>query len=73
MASHATVALDDEDHDDDRLLTQAETLQKLNLKSDRTLRNWARRGEGPRRIRIGGSIRYRAADVQQWIEDQYVA
>jgi len=36
-----------------------------------TLRTWRsrRRGYGPRAVQVGGSIRYRLADIVAWIDD----
>lgn len=31
-----------------------------------TLRNWRTAGKGPKFIRIGATIRYRASDVKKW-------
>lgn len=56
--------------DPDRLLTQEETAKILRL-TDRTLRNWAREGIGPRRVALPGRfVRYRAGDVRDWINSQ---
>lgn len=35
-----------------------------------TLHVWRRRGEGPPAIKVGGSIRYRRADVERWLAEQ---
>ncbi len=35
-----------------------------------TVYAWNHRGTGPRRIRVGRHIRYRASDVSQWVEKQ---
>lgn len=35
-----------------------------------TLRNWRYRGEGPVSFKIGGSVRYRKAELERWIGDQ---
>lgn len=47
-------------------LSEAQVAKQLG-KCVRTLRNWARHGYGPRRVRIGRSIYYRTTDVSQWI------
>lgn len=33
----------------------------------RTLANWRYRGTGPQYIKPGGSVRYRAGDVEAWL------
>lgn len=35
-----------------------------------TLYQWRVRGYGPPSVRIGKHVRYRPADVEQWIADQ---
>jgi len=55
--------------DPDRLFTPAETAALLGIRSERTLRNWAAAGTGPKRLRIGGRhVRYRAADIREWLD-----
>jgi hypothetical protein len=39
-------------------------------KPARTLRQWRYRGEGPRYIKVGLSVRYRPHDIEKWIEAQ---
>jgi hypothetical protein len=39
----------------------------------RSLVNWRYRGEGPPYLRVGGSIRYRAVDIERWLDAQRVA
>jgi excisionase family DNA binding protein len=36
----------------------------------RTVYNWRSRQEGPRGYRIGGQVRYRRAEVEQWLQQQ---
>jgi hypothetical protein len=48
-------------------LPESEVAAQLG-KCVRTLRNWARRGYGPPRVRIGRSIYYRIVDVSRWID-----
>lgn len=38
--------------------------------SEGTLANWRTDGGGPQFVRVGRAIRYRAADVEQWIADR---
>jgi predicted DNA-binding transcriptional regulator AlpA len=40
--------------------------------SPATLRVWRRRGIGPRFVRIGRSIRYRRADIEEYISKRTV-
>jgi predicted DNA-binding transcriptional regulator AlpA len=71
MDNHPATALSS---DPQRLLTPAETAEVLGLRSDRTLRTWARQGTGPRRLRVGGRfVRYRAADIVEWLNSRYTA
>lgn len=35
-----------------------------------TLLNWRYRGDGPRSIKVGGSVRYRRADVEAYLDQQ---
>ena len=53
-----------------RLLTSDEAALLLGVPVA-TLRTWRsrRRGYGPRAVQVGGSIRYRLADLLAWIED----
>lgn len=38
-----------------------------------TLYAWRHRGVGPPSIKVGRHIRYRVADVEQWLDDQKAA
>jgi len=53
-----------------RLLTSDEAALLLGVPVA-TLRTWRsrRRGYGPRAVQVGGSIRYRPADLLAWIDD----
>lgn len=53
------------------LLTAEEVAKELGVPV-KTLRNWACLGKGPRRMRVGKYVRYRAADVKTWLDNQYV-
>jgi excisionase family DNA binding protein len=35
-----------------------------------TLRRWRLLGKGPRAIKLGSSVRYRRADLEEWISTQ---
>lgn len=51
----------------ERLLTRAEVEARFGV-SKRYLELAACRGEGPKLVRIGRSVRYRPADIRAWIE-----
>ncbi|MBK1631206.1 hypothetical protein CKO31_10740 [Thiohalocapsa halophila] len=38
--------------------------------SPRTLQSWRVRGGGPRYVKVGANVRYRAEDLTAWVEDQ---
>lgn len=38
-----------------------------------TIYRWHYTGDGPKRIRVGKHIRYRASDVEAWLDHQAVA
>lgn len=50
----------------DHYLTTAQVAENLGYRVG-TLQNWRTRGEGPRYVRIGREVRYRAADVAEWL------
>jgi DNA-binding transcriptional MerR regulator len=35
-----------------------------------TIRDWRKRGYGPRGVRVGGRVLYRRADVVAWLDEQ---
>jgi excisionase family DNA binding protein len=37
----------------------------------KTLYTWRSAGKGPRAMKFGGSLRYRLADVDAWLAEQY--
>lgn len=39
-------------------------------KSVKTLANWRSRGIGPKWIKVGHSVMYRARDVEKWLDSQ---
>jgi predicted DNA-binding transcriptional regulator AlpA len=53
--------------DTERLLTRAEVEQRFGI-SKRYLEVAICKGEGPRHVKIGRSVRYRATDICIWIE-----
>lgn len=38
----------------------------------RTVYAWNTKGVGPKRIRVGREVRYRASDVEAWLKQQEV-
>ncbi len=70
LASHIQSAGVPDDLAAYRLLTSEEAAQVLCLPLA-TLRTWRsrRRGYGPPAVQVGGSIRYRLADLLAWIDD----
>jgi excisionase family DNA binding protein len=48
------------------LLTQKEVAAELRL-SQRTLERWRVSGDGPRFVKAGRRVAYRAADLDAWI------
>jgi len=50
----------------DALLTESEAAALASL-SVRTLQTWRVRGGGPQFAKLGGSVRYRRADIDAWI------
>ncbi len=38
----------------------------------RTIYAWNHKSSGPRRILVGRHVRYRRADVEAWLQSQYV-
>lgn len=48
------------------LLTTKDLARLLQV-STRTLRRWQRGGHVPPPLRIGGSLRWRAADIETWL------
>ena len=52
-----------------RLLTVQDLAEYLGVPAT-TLYQWRYRREGPRGLRVGRHIRYRLADVTEWIERQ---
>jgi excisionase family DNA binding protein len=57
---------------DDPLLTPDELAEYLQ-KPKATLYAWRSRGEGPPAIRVGRDLRWRKADVEEWLDHQAAA
>lgn len=53
----------------DRLLTPGDVSHMLGIPV-KTLANWRSERRGPLPLRIGCHVRYRAADVEDWLEDR---
>lgn len=56
-----------QDDEDERLLNRSEVERKFGI-SKRFLEMAACRGDGPKFIRIGRSVRYRPDDIRAWID-----
>ena len=54
------------------LLTQRQAAAVLGL-SERTVERMRVAGNGPRFVRMGRSIRYRPADIENWIASRVVS
>jgi predicted DNA-binding transcriptional regulator AlpA len=54
---------------DDALLTPKQLAEYTNLKP-KTLETMRRRGDGPRFIKFGRSVRYRGIDISEYLDDQ---
>lgn len=52
-------------------MTTEEVAERLGVTKD-ALIAWRRRGQGPRYVKAGRSVRYDAADIDEWIEAQKV-
>ena len=50
---------------DERLLNQDQLARRWNL-SSRSLERWRWRGVGPKFCKLGGSVRYRFEDIQEY-------
>lgn len=53
----------------EKLLTDKD-LEEKSIAGVQTLKKWRREGRGPRFLRIGHKIRYRASDVAEWLESR---
>ncbi len=53
-------------------LTLAEVANWLRVPHSR-LYQWRYRGEGPKSVKVGASVRYRRTDVDRWIDNNRVA
>lgn len=55
----------------DELLTTGDVAGRLGV-PPRTLEQWRYLGRGPAYVRVGAHVRYRAADVGQWLDEHRV-
>lgn len=53
----------------DEVMTLREVCDYLKV-SPNTAYSWRSAGTGPRGFRVGNRVRYRRADVEQWISEQ---
>lgn len=54
------------------VLTMQEVSEHLRIPIN-TLRDWRKDGKGPRSFKLGGHVRYRAEDVQDWMNQMLEA
>ena len=55
--------------DADGYLTSNELAERYTI-HERTVANWRTTGFGPKFVKIGSSVRYRASDVKAWEESR---
>lgn len=55
------------DHPTEPLLTVAEVADWLGI-SPQTLYYWRHTHRGPRSLTVGGAVRYRRADIEEWLD-----
>lgn len=53
---------------ENELLTTEQLAELLSLRTN-TIEVWRLKGHGPRFCKLGRSIRYRRADVEEWINE----
>jgi predicted DNA-binding transcriptional regulator AlpA len=53
----------------ERLLSTEEVAEVLG-RPPRTLRQWRYLNQGPRYLKVGATVRYRAGDVEDWLRAQ---
>ena len=52
-----------------RTVSSDETAERLGVERS-TLDNWRWRGGGPQYLKVGGRVRYRLADLADWLDAQ---
>jgi excisionase family DNA binding protein len=68
MSTSSKISASDNEHrEQQRLLSPDEVAVFLGVPL-RTIYRWRSRGDGPRGYRIGRHVRYRARDVEHWLE-----
>lgn len=55
-----------------QLFTVQEAAEKLRI-SKASLNRWRGTGEGPNFMKLGGAVRYRDSDINEWLEAQLIA
>jgi excisionase family DNA binding protein len=53
----------------ERLMSTEEVAEVLGRPA-RTLRQWRYLNQGPRYLKVGATVRYRARDIEKWLEAQ---
>ena len=53
------------------LLTEEQAAERLTVKVG-TLRDWRVDKKGPPFVKLVGTLRYRAQDIDQWVEEQVI-
>ena len=53
----------------EKLYTTTELAEHLETNPG-TLANWRTDGNGPRFVKVGANVRYREADVENWLESR---
>lgn len=54
----------------EKLLSPPELAELLKDVPEKTLADWRSRGVGPKFVRVGRFVRYRPADVEEWLEER---
>lgn len=54
-------------HTEERLLSRQDVADYLNVTKS-AIEKWGK--QGPPMLRVGGTVRYRMADVNKWIEER---
>ena len=54
--------------DTNGILTEAEAAAMIVDLKPQTLAKWRLRRKGPKYLKLGGKIRYRVIDIQEWME-----
>jgi len=57
--------------DDLTLLSESQVAKLLNV-SKKTLQTWRLRGCGPKFVKLNQAVRYKKADIEEWIRNKTV-